>query len=64
MCRQEKYSEAKRGKASGILGMSAEFTFLAQFQPKLAMRIGQLLMLTHQVMVHVGASVVHALQKY
>jgi hypothetical protein len=39
MCQQEKYSEVKRGKASSILGMSAEFTFLAQFQPKLAMRV-------------------------
>jgi hypothetical protein len=39
MCRQEKYSEAKRGKVTGILGMSAEITFLAQFQPELAMRV-------------------------
>jgi hypothetical protein len=45
------------------MGMSAEFTFLAQFQPKLAMHVGYLPMLTHQVMVHIGASVVHALQK-
>jgi hypothetical protein len=30
---------SKRGKVSGILGMPAEFTFLAQFQPKLAMRV-------------------------
>jgi hypothetical protein len=43
--------------------MSAEFTFLGHFQPELAMRIGQLPVLAHQVMVHVGACVVHALQK-
>jgi hypothetical protein len=44
--------------------MSVDFTFLAQFQPELAMRIGQLPVLAHQVVVHVGACVVHALQKY
>jgi hypothetical protein len=44
--------------------MSADFTFLGQFQPELAVRIGQLPMLAHQVVEHVGASVVHALQKY
>jgi hypothetical protein len=63
MCRQEKYSEVKREKASAYNGMSAEVTFLGQFQSELAMRIGQLPVLTHQVVVHVGASVVHALQK-
>jgi hypothetical protein len=42
----------------------AEFTFLGQFQPELAMRIGQLPVLAHQVMVHVGACIVHALQRY
>jgi hypothetical protein len=42
--------------------MSAKFTFLGQFQPELAMRIGQLPMLAHQVVVHVGACVIHALQ--
>jgi hypothetical protein len=44
--------------------MTAEITFLMQFQLELAMRIGQLPVLAHQVVVHVGASVVHALQKY
>jgi hypothetical protein len=39
MRRQEKYSEVKRGMVSGILGMPTEFTFLAQFQPELAMRV-------------------------
>jgi hypothetical protein len=44
--------------------MSTDFTFLGQFQPELAMRIGQLLMLAHQVMEHVGMCVVHTLQQY
>jgi hypothetical protein len=43
--------------------MSAVFTFLGHFQLELAMCIGKLLMLAHQVVEHVGASVVHALQK-
>jgi hypothetical protein len=43
--------------------MSAEVTFLGQFKPELAVRISQLPVLAHQVMVHVGACVVHALQK-
>jgi hypothetical protein len=43
--------------------MSAEITFLGQFQPELAMRVRKLPVLAHQVMVHVGPSVVHALQK-
>jgi hypothetical protein len=43
--------------------MSDEVTFLGQFQPELAMRIGQLPVLAHQVVVHVGASIVHALQR-
>jgi hypothetical protein len=46
------------------MDMTAEITFLAQFQLELAMRIGQLPVLAHQVMEHVGARVVHALQKY
>jgi hypothetical protein len=45
------------------MDMSTEFTFLGQFQPELAMRIGQFLMLAHRVMVHVSACIVHALQK-
>jgi hypothetical protein len=44
--------------------MSADFTFLGQFQLELAVRIRQLLVLTHQVVVHVGAGVVRALQRY
>jgi hypothetical protein len=43
---------------------SADFTFLGQFQPELAMHIGQLPVLAHQVVEHIGAGVVHALQKY
>jgi hypothetical protein len=43
--------------------MSVGFTFLGQFQLKLAMRVRKFLVLAHQVMVHVGLSVVHALQK-
>jgi hypothetical protein len=39
-------------------------TFLGQFLPELAVRIGQLPMLAHQVVEHVGTCVVHALQKY
>jgi hypothetical protein len=54
----------KEGKASSIYGYVGGFTFLGQFQPELAMRIGQLPMLAHQVMVHVGACVVHTLQRY
>jgi hypothetical protein len=44
--------------------MSAEITFLGQFQPELAVRVRKLSMLAHQVMKHVGACVVHALQKW
>ena len=44
--------------------MPAEITFLGQFQLELAVRIGQLPMLAHQVVVHIGAGVVHTLQKY
>jgi hypothetical protein len=43
--------------------MSARITFLGQFQPELAMLIGKLPVLAHQVVVQVGPSVVHALQK-
>jgi hypothetical protein len=43
--------------------MSADFTFLRQFLLELAVRIRQLSVLAHQVVVHVGACVVHALQK-
>jgi hypothetical protein len=43
--------------------MSAKITFLGQLQLKLAVCIGKLPMLAHQVMKHVSACVVHALQK-
>jgi hypothetical protein len=43
--------------------MSADFTFLGQFQLELAVRIRQFPVLAHQVMEHIGACVVHALQK-
>jgi hypothetical protein len=43
--------------------MSARVTFLGQLQLKLAVGVGKLPMLAHQVMKHVGACVVHALQK-
>jgi hypothetical protein len=63
MCRQEVYWEAKKARHPAYMDMSAEFTFLGQFLPELAMRIGQLPMLAHLVVVHVGVSVVHALQR-
>jgi hypothetical protein len=43
--------------------MSVEFTFLGQLLLKLAVGVGKLPMLAHQVMKHVGAFIVHALQK-
>jgi hypothetical protein len=45
------------------MDMSVEFTFLGQFLLELAVRIGQLPVLAHQVVVHVGVGVVHALQE-
>jgi hypothetical protein len=45
------------------MDMSIEFTFLRQFQLKLAMRIRQLPVLAHQVVIQVGAGVVHTLQE-
>jgi hypothetical protein len=44
--------------------MSAGFTFLGQIQSEFAVLIGQLSMLAYQVMIHVPAFIVHALQKY
>jgi hypothetical protein len=44
-------------------GMSAEFTFLAQIQAQFVVLIGQLPVHAYQVMIHVPACVVHALQK-
>jgi hypothetical protein len=46
------------------MDMSIEFTFLRQFQLELAMSVGKLPMLAHQVMEHVSTCVVHTLQKY
>jgi hypothetical protein len=59
----EKYSEIERKRHPEYLSMTAEVTFLAQFHLELAVCVGKLPMLTHQVMEHVGASIVHALQK-
>jgi hypothetical protein len=56
--------KGKEGQASGIYGYAGGFTFLRQFKPELAVRIGQLPMLADQVVEHVGTCVVHALQKY
>jgi hypothetical protein len=44
--------------------MTAEITFLAQFHLEFTVRVGQLPMLAHQVVEHIGMCVVHALQKY
>jgi hypothetical protein len=44
--------------------MSAKITFLGQFQLELAMCVGKLPMLAHQVVKHVGTCVIHALQEY
>jgi hypothetical protein len=64
MYRQEKNFDVKRKRHPAYLGMSAEDTFLEQFQLELVVRIRQLPVLAHQVVVHVGTSVVHALKKY
>jgi hypothetical protein len=56
--------KGKEGQASGIYRCAGGFTFLGQFQLELAMCIGKLPMLAHQVMEHVGMGVVHALQEY
>jgi hypothetical protein len=60
MCQQEEYCEENNPAYNG---MSARFTFHAQVQVKFAMLVGQLPMLAYQVMIHVLACVVHALQK-
>jgi hypothetical protein len=44
-------------------GMSARYTFLGQVKAKFAMLVGQLPMLAHEIMIHVPALIVHALQK-
>jgi hypothetical protein len=43
--------------------VSTLITFLSQFKTDVAVLIGQLPMLTHEMMVHVPALIVHALQK-
>ena len=53
----------KEERYPAYVGMSARVTFLGQLQLKLAVCVGKLPMLTHQVMKHVGACVVHTLQK-
>jgi hypothetical protein len=63
MYRQEEYCEVKEESNPAYSGMSAEFTFLGQVQAKFAVLIGQLLMLAYQIMIHVPALIVHALQK-
>jgi hypothetical protein len=63
MYRQEEYCEVKEESNLAYSSMSAGFTFLGQVQMKFAMLIGQLSMLTYQVMIHVPALIVHALQK-
>jgi hypothetical protein len=44
--------------------MPAEITFPGQFQLELAVCVGKIPMLAHQVMEHVGTCIIHALQKY
>jgi hypothetical protein len=63
MYRQEEYCEVKEESNPAYGGMSAGFTFLGQVQAKFAVLIGQLPMLAYQVMIHVPALIVHALQK-
>jgi hypothetical protein len=64
MCRQEEYcEEVKHESSPAYSGMSVGFTFLIQIQAKLAVLIGQLPVLAHEVMVHVPALIIHALQK-
>jgi hypothetical protein len=53
----------QKAKYPAYKDVSAEVTFLGQFQLELAVCVGKLPMLAHQVMKHVGARVVHALQK-
>jgi hypothetical protein len=63
MCRQEEYCKVKEENNLAYSGMSAGFTFLGQIQVKFAVLVGQLPMLAYQVMIHVPAFIVHALQK-
>jgi hypothetical protein len=63
MCRQEEYCEVKEESNLAYSGMSAGFTFLGQIQAKFVVLVGQLPMLAYQIMIHVPALIVHALQK-
>jgi hypothetical protein len=63
MCRQEEYCEVREESNPTYSGMSVGFTFLGQLQTKFAVLVGQFLMLAYQVMIHVPALIVHALQK-
>jgi hypothetical protein len=63
MCRQEEYCEVKEENNPAYSGMSAGFTFLGQLQTKFAVLVGQFPVLAYQVMIHVPALIVHALQK-
>jgi hypothetical protein len=63
MYQQEEYCEVKEETNLAYSGMSAGFTFLSQIQAKFAVLIGQLPMLAYQIMIHVPALIVHALQK-
>jgi hypothetical protein len=53
----------KEERYPAYIGMSAKITFLGQLQLKLAVSVGKLPMLAHQIMEHIGTCVVHALQK-
>jgi hypothetical protein len=61
MCRQEEYYEIKEESNLAYSGMLVRYTFLVQVQPKLAVIIGQLSVLAHEIMIHVPALIVHAL---
>jgi hypothetical protein len=56
-------SAKKKARHPVYRDMAAKITFLGQFQPELAVRVRKFSVLAHQVVVHVGPSVVHALQK-
>jgi hypothetical protein len=63
MCRQEEYCEVKEENNLAYSGMSVGFTFLGQLQTKFAVLVGQFPVFAYQVMIHVPALIVHALQK-
>jgi hypothetical protein len=61
--RGKKKREREKERHPAYMDVSVEFTFLRQLQLKLAVCVGKLPMLAHQVVEHVGAFIVHALQK-